>query len=73
MKITKVCDIPLPRSVLLFLIPYLVSGYDVIVGAVKDIFEGEIFGENPMEDGGDFGEFDEALRGVRHVDGAVRL
>ncbi len=32
-------------NILLFLIPYLIIGYDVVLGAVKNIFKGEVFDE----------------------------
>ena len=33
------------QQVLLFLIPYLAAGYDVVISAVKNILHGELFDE----------------------------
>ena len=33
------------QLILLFLIPYLAAGYDVLIGAFKNIIKGEVFDE----------------------------
>lgn len=41
----KLIDLPTYGKILLFLIPYLVAGYEAITEAFKNIFHGEIFDE----------------------------
>ena len=38
-------DLPWWAELLLFLVPYAIAGYDVVVTAVKNIFHGQVFDE----------------------------
>ncbi len=44
--ITKVFSIPKWATVLIFALPYLIAGFDVIKEAIENIINGEIFDEN---------------------------
>ena len=53
-------------SLLIFAVPYVISGYDVIIDCVSDVASGEIFGENFLMTvatvgAGAIGEFREAV------------
>lgn len=44
--INNIFSLPLYVTFILFLIPYLIAGYDVYIGSVEEFREGEIFNEN---------------------------
>ena len=37
-----------PLRLVLFLVPYLLAGYEIIIDAFKDLFHGEVFNENML-------------------------
>ena len=48
---------PLPLEFALYLIPYLIAGYDVILGAFRNIGRGQVFGEDLLMTIATFGAF----------------
>ncbi len=43
--VKSLCSLSNPLLLLLFALPYLVAGYDVVLSAFKNIFKGELFDE----------------------------
>ena len=64
--VSRLFSLPFWGMLLLYAVPYVISGYDVIIDCVSDIAAGEIFGENLLMTvatigAGAIGEFREAV------------